>query len=305
MKSSLLTAIREFRQMNAHIQSLQDQVDNLYSNLTSLRNGPESVLPPQDSDNYSRQEPTSHSNPRLSFHDTTTTSRSRARHPPFQGPTSSAFNFDVAKSSLQTMGITAPEDLVDEGVMAYENPVTPPQQHQAPVASMSMLPNKDYLWSIGIDEAIRLCRFYDEEIGIMYPMFDMEVVIDKAKSLLTFMDSAARTGLVNRARPGADAVVDDDTNILRMILATALTVEEGGQSEQGRLLFESVRGAYESRLWEPADIKGLTLLVIVVCSVSFIACFRELINAPGAISLPPGRRSPSLQDHWVNGTLVP
>lgn len=186
------------------------------------------------------------------------------------------------------MGITSPEDLVDEGVMGYENPATPPQQHQAPVASMSTLPTTDYLWSIGIDEAVRLCRFYDDEVGMMYPTFDMETVIRKARSLLTFMDSAARTGLVNRARPGADAVVNDDTNILRMILATALTVEEGGQSEQGRILFESVRGAYESRLWEPADIKGLTLLVIVVCSISFTAFFRELINAPGAISLPLG-----------------
>lgn len=288
MKSSLLIEIREFRQMNAHIQSLQEQVDNLYSNLNSLRNGSDSVLPPHDSNNYSRQASTSHSNSRLTFHDPTTPPRSRARHPPFQGPTSSAFNFDVAKSSLQTMGITAPEDLVDEEVMAYENPVTPPQQHQAPVASMSMLPTKDYLWSIGIHEAIRLCRFYDEEVGITYPMFDMEGVIDKAKSLFTFMDSAARTGLVNRATPGADAVANDDTNILRMILATALTVEQGGQSEQGRLLFESVRGAYESRLWEPADIKGLILLVIVVCSVSFTACFQELIYAPGAISLSPG-----------------
>ena len=260
--------------MDAHIQSLQEQVDNLYSNLNSLRSGPDSLLSSHDSDNYPRQASISHPNSRLSFQDPNSPSRSRARHPPFQGPTSSAFNFDVAKSSLQTMGITAPEDLADDGVISYDGaPLgSPSQQHQAPNASMTAQPAKDPLWNIGKDEAIRLCRLYEEEIGIMYPIFDMEVFIDKANALFTFIDSAARTGLVNRNMPGTDALIDDDTNILRMILATALMVEGSGQSELGRRLFESIRGACESRLWEPADIKGLILLVIVVCSLSSTAC---------------------------------
>lgn len=186
------------------------------------------------------------------------------------------------------MGITAPEDLADEGVMAYEIG-SPAPLSQAPTASMAAQPAKDPLWSIGKDEAIRLCRLYEEEVGIMYPMFDMDVFIDKANALFNFMDSAARTGLVSRNMLGADAVVNDDTNILRMILATALTVEGSGQSEQGRRLFESTRGAYGSKLWEPADIKGLTLLVIVVCPMSSASCtFKRLISPSGAISLPPG-----------------
>ena len=254
--------------MNASIQSLQEQVDSLHAHINALRGGQEQdgVLR-QDTSQYPIHPSLEHANSQSPFHDARSPPRSRGRHSQFQGPTSSAFSFDVANSSLQTMGITQPEP-PDEPAGVFDESLSSPSYHnQAPNAPMAMHPNKDPLWSISKDEAVRLCRIYDEEMGMMYPIVNIEETISRAKFLFTFTESAARTGLIRAQLPGRDGLGTDDNNILKMVLATALTVEGNGESELGKKLFQSVRDASESRLWEPVELKGLTLLVIVVCKI--------------------------------------
>lgn len=251
--------------MNANIQALQEQVDSLYSSLNALRTTPESNGPLQHGHgSYPRPPSPSRPASRSSFQNSMSPSQPRGKHPRFQGPTSSAFNFDVANSSLQTMGITE-ADLSDERVLNYEEtPLESPSQHQPVVTSIvTPPPPKDPIWKVGKEEAIRLCRVYEEEIGITYPMFDIEKIINRANILFTFNESATRTGLMEFL-PGLENLDTDEINILKIILATTLTVEGSGQSDLGRMLFDSVRETSESKLWEPADIKGLILLVVVV-----------------------------------------
>lgn len=251
--------------INANIQSLQEQVDNLYSNLSALQNGQESNGFSQHKHQaYARQTSLTQSSPQNSYHSSLPLSQSRGKQPRFQGPTSSAFNFDVANSSLQTMGITE-AGTPEEGATSYDEPLfNSSSQNRSAVASIVSPPSRDPIWKLEKNEAIRLCRVYEEEVGIMFPMFDIEDVIGKANLLFTFTDSAARTGFVNQNISDLDGIDNDDANILKMILSTALTLESSGESELGRMLFDSVREASESRLWEPVEIKGLILLVIVV-----------------------------------------
>ena len=101
----LMRVPREFRAMNATIQSLQEQVDNLYSNLSALRTSQETNgLLQQQGPPYPRLPSLTHSPTSQPPYQSSISPR--GKHPRFQGPTSSAFNFDVANSSLQTMGIT-------------------------------------------------------------------------------------------------------------------------------------------------------------------------------------------------------
>ncbi|KAI9874661.1 MAG: hypothetical protein M1830_009433 [Pleopsidium flavum] len=248
--------------MNAHICSLQEQVSTLFSNLNALHSSQDYILPSIDSSLYPRHESRSQSVSQPSFHDPKSPSRTRGKQPRFQGPTSSAFNFDVAKSSLQTMGITRPEDSVDEGVVAQN--ATPP-----PPAPAVVHPSKDPLWVLGKDEAIRLCRVYEEEMGITYPILDIDKMVRQALLLFTFMESATRTGLAQRGLPGTDSLDDDETKLLKMVLATALIVEGSGQSELGQRLFESVRQTAESSLWGPVNIDELKLLVVVTSKAQY------------------------------------
>lgn len=251
--------------MNANIQSLQEQVDSLYSNLSALRNAHESNgLSHHGHGSYHRQSLLAQPSSQAQYQNSTSSSQPRGKHLRFQGPTSSAFNFDVANSSLQTMGITE-ADLPDENGINYdETPFSSPRQHQPALVSLLTLPSKDPIWKLGKEEAVRLCGVYEEELGNMFPMFDVERMIEKIELLFTFAESATRNSLLNHSLPGLDDIDVDDVNILKMVLATTLTIEGSGESEIGRMLFDSVREASQITLWEPAEIKGLILLVLVV-----------------------------------------
>ena len=252
--------------MNAHIQSLQEQVDDLYANLNALHNRQDIGIPQEQGyDDFSQRRSLGPSTSQLSFQNPSSLSQNRSNIPHFRGPTSSAYNFDVAKTSLQTMGISAPEVEVVEGELA-------PNAGQAQIsveghtqkAQTALELSKEPLWMLGREEAIRLCRAYDEEMGMMYPILDIERTIKKARMLFTFIESAARTGLMERMMDASDTFYDDETNILKMVLATALMVQGNGESHLGRRLFDSVRSSCEGRLWQPVNMKGLILLVIVV-----------------------------------------
>ena len=160
------------------------------------------------------------------------------------------------------MGVTDPS-LTEGQVQDYEDPTSSHQRH----ASNPLEPSqyaKDPIWIISKDEAIRLCQVYDEEIGIMYPMLDMDRIVKNADKLFTFTEAAIKTGLIDRSMPSADSMHGPEIDTLKMILATALVLEGGGQSDLGSALFDTVKGSCESKLGETPDIGGLRLLVIMV-----------------------------------------
>ena len=125
--------------------------------------------------------------------------------------------------------------------------------------------SKDPIWRISKEEALRLCQSYEDEMGLMYPVLDINKVIAHATNLYRFMEAASRTGLMQRSFPGADAIDDDDTNILKMVLATALTTEAGGRSELGEKMFNYVQPAIKSAMLGNVGLKGVKLLTMTVC----------------------------------------
>lgn len=244
--------------MSAQIQSLQDQVNDLYGQLSALRGGAPAPYSMQHA--LPQEAPTSYRN-------AVSPSQSRGTHTQFQGPTSNQYNFNVAKSSLQTMGISESE-VADDGVGNDIDPALgAPVQQQAPMAPMVTQFQKDPLWQLSKAEAIRLCRVYDEEMGTMYPLFDMEKMINHAQLLFTFTESAARNGLMRRDKPGFEAIQGRDANIVKMILANALTIEEYGRSQLGKEIYDSCREQIESRLTGPVEMRGLILLVMAVSTI--------------------------------------
>ncbi len=100
----------------------------------------------------------------------------------------------------------------------------------------------------------------------MYPVINIESVITHATNLFRFMEAAVRQGLVVAdGAPQNQGIKDENTNVLKMVLAVALTVEGSGQSDTGNRLFESVKGAADAILHnESVSIKSLPQLVLVV-----------------------------------------
>ncbi|KAE8349746.1 fungal-specific transcription factor domain-containing protein [Aspergillus coremiiformis] len=246
----------EFRSMKDQITTLQDQVNSLFSSLNELRSQSSSIESPSF-DNFSRDGSQPIFTPVHAG-----LAKPRMRHPRFHGPTSSTFNFNVARSSLQNMGIAPTEEVITDDLTTTHATPTDSPPHIASFAP-PFHPTKDPIWTIKREDALRLCQIYEEESGIMYPLVEIEKMTRQITLLYTFMEAATRTGLAQGALPGADGLQDDNTSLIKMILATALVVEGGGQSELGQRLYLSVKPTIESRVWEPPGIKTIQLFAIV------------------------------------------
>ncbi|KAI7305631.1 fungal transcriptional regulatory protein [Hortaea werneckii] len=318
----------EYKEMQGHVASLQDQISMLYHDLSSLRSQlgqpppppiqqhvqqpqqqqpppqpmmqqPPQQTPPQQHFVHHQQPQTqqqshtpidpslqnapfpSHrgsysmqqSDPgaaiaHLSPSTQRPKSQSQSQQPSFRGPTSDEFNFGVAKSSLQTMGITSGPEDGGSGTAGFttgdpspaQSP--PPRDRNSAQYSLSTHAQKDPIWSVSQEEAIRLCHVYEDEMGMMYPILDSNKMIAYAQKLYRFMEAAHRSGLMQQGMPGPDAIDDEDANILKMVLATAMTVESQGRSDLGRRLFECVQPAIDNSLHGNVDLKGVKLLVL-------------------------------------------
>ena len=253
--------------MNAHIESLQEQVDNLFASLGSLRNRSDSsTFSSAEHDRFHQPLLQNPSAPTIRYQGSLSPPSPTATLPRFKGPTSSAFNFNVAKSSLQTMGVNQTNHVGEEALLGQGGAIQiSPSRPPSSMTQLSTYSQLDPLWQLQRGEVVRLCRLFDDEIGTMSPMLDIEKTITRANKLYDFMEAAVRAGLPNREIEKGNWFHDEHTNILRMVLATSLTVEGGGESELGRALYESVRSVTETRLWEPVNLNGLILLVVVVC----------------------------------------
>ncbi|KAH8770608.1 hypothetical protein BGZ57DRAFT_942737 [Hyaloscypha finlandica] len=260
----------EFKQMNAHLASLQEQVDNLYANLNALRAGADAMSYPPPSEgsiSVSQPPPISPAN----------RYRSAPKHPSFRGPTSSAFSLDVAKNTLHNMGYRG---LVDEGVVTQDaTPIASPRSMQPPTSvTLSGSPDRDPIWALSKEEMVRLCRVYEEEMGLMYPVVNIEQIIIHGTNLFDFMDAALRTNIANPNTPGK-GVYDEQSLVLKMVLACAAVVEGNGQSEIGYRLFESVREAADRILHgEAIEVKSLPLLVVVVLALYALLWIRTRVS---------------------------
>ncbi|KAF2832950.1 hypothetical protein CC86DRAFT_364946 [Ophiobolus disseminans] len=253
----------EFKHMSAHLSSLQQQVDDLYNNLTTLRTqvdmtgqGNGSIGTPFNGGDYQQS-------PMLPPPSARSRTKSFSKHPRFHGPTSSVFNLGVARSSLKTMGITAAEEVDDEGLITNN-----PTPRASPPIPGPMLPkalmhaDKDPIWKISKHEALRLVQVWHEEMGVMYPILDIDKVLRYTDMLFSFVEAAARSGLMQAALPGADAIMDEQTSVLKLILAITLVLEGGGKDALGERLFENVHKVVEKTLSEPVGLHGITLLAL-------------------------------------------
>jgi len=248
--------------MSAQITSLQDQVDTLYANLSSLRSELAANNPPIDPS--LQQQNTSYTTP--NHH--RTNSQCAPKPPMFRGITSNEYNFDIAKSSLQTMGI-APVGQGFEEALTRE---VSPNADGYPIAP-TVEQAKDPIWSVSKDEALRLLKVYEDEVHVIHPVLAMQKLTAHVHSVYRFMDAAVRGGLVLKDMPGADRLDDENTNLLKMCLAIAMTMEGAGQSELGQSMFEFVQPQVDSLLLGNSGVQDVRLLVLTVSAAARVIAF--------------------------------
>ncbi|KAF2667647.1 fungal-specific transcription factor-like protein [Microthyrium microscopicum] len=249
----------EFQHVTSQISTLQQQVDQMNATMGYLRTQLESrpTVPESPSRNHRRS--ISVSTPTIS----NSTLSNVPRPPRFHGPTSAAFNFGVAKSSLRNIGITAMEENGEEGAAPNEQSgaSTPPPIHTEPHRS-GVHESKDPIWAISREEATRLVQSWKDNVFIMYPLIDLDTTLRHVDLLYNFLDGSRRAGLMMSDLPGADSISDVETNKLKLLLASALTMENSGTSDLGERLFRSVAESVESLLLRPPDLRSMEQLTL-------------------------------------------
>ncbi|POR37274.1 Putative transcriptional regulatory protein [Tolypocladium paradoxum] len=237
----------EFKTVTAQLGRLQDEVNWLNQTIRSMQTdssrlvppsdriltGPNSVIaqsPSQGSSSMQRPDPSSHAKGAASF----------------RGPTSMAFSLDVANTTIANMGYRGIDDPDDQD-----------QQSSDVTMQMSNTPF-DPLLEFDKDEMVRLCRFHEDEIGIMYPVLNIHTVIAHAKNIAPFLESAR-----SQQRP-LEAINDDKTLQLKMVMCCALVVEQHGHSDKAIQLHNSMEAVVNRKLMaDVSDVANLPLLCLL------------------------------------------
>ncbi|KAI2636626.1 fungal-specific transcription factor domain-containing protein [Xylaria nigripes] len=248
----------EFKRMAAQVNHLQEQVEALFNNLNSLRAETSRTSPNTYQQDRGLTGPSTSSTPSS----TTMTLPPLPRQPPFafRGPTSNNFTLDVAKNTLHKMGYSCPNDNAEANGLAHEAPNESPKlaSRLNPLIDNAMT---DALWELDKEEMIRLCRVYQEEVGIMYPILRIETVISHAKTLAAWMESAKKSSFSG----GQDRIVDDSkTLLLKMVLCGALLVEGHGNSTYAQKIFAGIKHIANQMLMSDApNLQNLPFLALV------------------------------------------
>jgi hypothetical protein len=111
---------------------------------------------------------------------------------------------------------------------------------------------------ISWEEALRLCKVFAEETNIMYPLLDMDKIMNHIEALRSVEDAK-----------GSWMSAGDDKDIIVLVMAISLMRESAGESELGRSLFHSIRNNLEKKIWAPISLTSTSSIVLAVGSHSF------------------------------------
>lgn len=250
--------------MTDHVTRLQEQVDTLFNNMNALRQETLRLAPIQER-TLPLPPTTVASSPSASSVRSLPRPPAPRAPPPFSGPTSMTFTVDVAKNTLHKMGYTGSAEANEDGAVAAEEPPLPsPYFNSMGRSSLSVQgPPADPLWELSKDEMVRLCRSYEEEVGIMYPVVNIESIVEHAQSLGAWMENSKRKGLPPPTSQD-DAITDLPTCNLKIIICCALAVEEHVNSVRATQIYESMQGVVDRMLMtEPADVMRVPFLALV------------------------------------------
>lgn len=247
--------------MSDDVTRLQEQVNSLYKSMDALRQETLRLAPIQNRALQASASPNavSPSPPSSSILSPNRPELAPLRHqaPSFRGPTSIAFTVDVAKNTLHNMGYSgAPETGADEPPRSVDDAANTTSEFD---------PRRppDPLWDYDKDEMIRLCRLHEEEVGIMYPVVNIESVIAHAKFLASWLGNIKQQGMVPPF--GVDNGISDIKSLqLKIIMCCALVVEEHGNSAKASRLYDSIQPVADKMLMnDPGEIKNLPFLALI------------------------------------------
>lgn len=194
--------------------------------------------------------------------------------PVFCGPSSSDFALNVAATNLEGIGV--PASILEESNLDRENLSARPRilEHVGPFGKALAM---DPLWDMKKQHALNLIRRWFDTIGSIYPILERDDLTTTAENVFKALDSTESDGLRPRMASIAHALLDDETNKMKLVLAIGRIVEAGSQNDQASRLLGSTTEAVGGLLWNSDGVNGIQLLVLVVSLPLFLPPFFRLI----------------------------
>lgn len=259
---NILTPLSEYKQMSSEIGMLQQQVQGLIQELFAVRRelGHEVPTPQM----YQQSLPEQLQAPQAAMlHDADMQGGSRNN----QYTESAGGTYFAAQGSMNEVGMA--QDGLDS-LVAHAQQAQQAQQAQhirgdSPRIDPAILhSSKDPIWAFNVDDALRLCRVFEDEIGSMYPILNNEQLSRKTTLLFKFMEAGTKSGIFQRTSPGMDAMYDEDTDIIKLVFANAMLSEGHGSSELAKKLFDSVQRSGEQRSDGTPNLKSIRISTLSV-----------------------------------------
>lgn len=140
---------------------------------------------------------------------------------------------------------------------------------------------RDPLCAIPQNEAFRLIAVYDEECGSIYPFLDHKLILKTAHDFYNAAESC-RVPSLHRTTACENKFPDGNLGILKLVVATAVVIENSGPTNLSAQLLDSVESGFERRVCDAqVDIlqiqtwtamvrrcHQLTLISLTYCRVS-------------------------------------
>lgn len=178
--------------------------------------------------------------------------------PGLQATSRYTYNFSLAKRNLEAIGILG---------------ATPDGRHYHPADQQSTTTGSgepaDPLWSIDREEALRLARVYEEEIGSQYPFLNPVKITRLVTDVMSALEAATRHGFRYAALPGGEVIDPNDVQIVKLVLATASIIETSGVTSLGGRLSKSVQESIQASLWTPVSIGTIETYTLFVRYLQF------------------------------------
>ena len=247
--------------IEAELSTLREQVQQLQASLEEIRtrSKPPNVVTASDD-----QQSSDVQGPRRQLARSRTDSR-RSNAPTraqFLGPTSSDYSFNVANSTLHSLGIRSDYDSA-----RLESAFTSRRESLEP-SSQEVLHPRDPLLSLGLTEIYRTLEIYKEELHSIYPFIMVDDVIAQARVLYQELEKLHNVRLGTENIDDIAVAIGFDISILKMMVATAVVVEGAEQSEVGQKLLHSVEVTLSRSMKEiRIDLKQLQIFTLTVGSL--------------------------------------
>lgn len=177
---------------------------------------------------------------------------------------SPAFSFALAQQSLEAMSLGLSTD-IDE-VTSGSNIFSRPLSTRSSMHGHSQRP-ADPLFEISREQTHDLIDVFDEEVGHVYPVADVGALHQNADILHNLVQLAGQTGAQEPPAYRPSGVTRVEIDILLVVLATGLFLQEHSQSNLGLRLFDKVKVSVE-RLTSATEVspRDILLLLLSVCN---------------------------------------